>query len=104
MSAPQEASLLKSLDPLRAKKTFIRKKVGHTAVSAIKPITQKENKMFLLSLLFEPRPEKHGFFAYAKTKTEWHHLDSSKARSDIRDSAKALIPGPVRYQHFFLPD
>ena len=26
----------KSLDPLRAKKTFIRKKLGHTAVSAIK--------------------------------------------------------------------
>ena len=25
-----------SLDPLRAKKTFIRKKLGHTAVSAIK--------------------------------------------------------------------
>ena len=25
----------KSLDPLRAKKTFIRKKLGHTAVSAI---------------------------------------------------------------------
>ena len=24
------------LDPLRAKKTFIRKKLGHTAVSAIK--------------------------------------------------------------------
>ena len=28
--------LMKSLDPLRAKKTFIRKKLGHTAVSAIK--------------------------------------------------------------------
>ena len=28
--------ILKSLDPLRAKKTFIRKKLGHTAVSAIK--------------------------------------------------------------------
>ena len=27
---------IKSLDPLRAKKTFIRKKLGHTAVSAIK--------------------------------------------------------------------
>ena len=27
---------MKSLDPLRAKKTFIRKKLGHTAVSAIK--------------------------------------------------------------------
>ena len=26
----------KSLDPLRAKKTFIRKKLGHTMVSAIK--------------------------------------------------------------------
>ena len=25
----------KSLDPLRAKKTFIRKKLGHTVVSAI---------------------------------------------------------------------
>ena len=31
----------KSLNPLRAKKTFIRKKLGHTAVSAIKasPLT-----------------------------------------------------------------
>ena len=27
---------MKSLDPLRAKKTFIRKRMGHTAVSAIK--------------------------------------------------------------------
>ena len=27
--------IMKSLDPLRAKKTFIRKKLGHTAVSAI---------------------------------------------------------------------
>ena len=25
----------KSLDPLRAKKTFIKKKLGHTAISAI---------------------------------------------------------------------
>ena len=28
--------IMKSLDPLRAKKTFIRKKLGHTAVSASK--------------------------------------------------------------------
>ena len=28
--------IMKSLDPLRAKKIFIRKKSGHTAVSAIK--------------------------------------------------------------------
>ena len=28
--------IMKSLDPLRAKKKFIRKKLGHTAVSAIK--------------------------------------------------------------------
>ena len=28
--------IIKSLDPLRAKKTFIRKKLGHTAVLAIK--------------------------------------------------------------------
>ena len=27
--------IIKSLDPLRAKKTFIRKKLGHTAVSAV---------------------------------------------------------------------
>ena len=39
-----------SLDPLRAKKTFIRKKLGHTMVSAIKAssvtlkIWQKEPK------------------------------------------------------------
>ena len=30
--------IMKSLDPLRAKKIFIRKKLGHTAVSAIKAI------------------------------------------------------------------
>ena len=29
--------IIKSLDPLRAKKTFIRKKLGHTTVSALKP-------------------------------------------------------------------
>ena len=40
--------IIKSLDPLRTKKTFIRKKLGHTMVSAIKPssvtlyILQKE--------------------------------------------------------------
>ena len=28
--------IMKSLDPLKAKKTFIRKKLGHTRVSAIK--------------------------------------------------------------------
>ena len=28
--------IVKSLDPLRAKKTFIRKKLAHTMVSAIK--------------------------------------------------------------------
>ena len=28
--------IIKSLDPLKAKKTFIRKKLGHTTVSAIK--------------------------------------------------------------------
>ena len=28
--------IIKSLDPLRAKKTFIRKKLGHTMVSAIR--------------------------------------------------------------------
>ena len=28
--------IIKSLDPLKAKKTFIRKKLGHTMVSAIK--------------------------------------------------------------------
>ena len=31
--------IIKSLDPLRAKKTFIRKKVGHTMVSAIKALS-----------------------------------------------------------------
>ena len=28
--------IIKSLDPLRERKTFMRKKLGHTAVSAIK--------------------------------------------------------------------
>ena len=37
MSFPGSVEIIiKSLDPLRAKKTFIRKKLGHTAVSAIK--------------------------------------------------------------------
>ena len=35
-SSISEQIIMKSLDPLRAKKTFIRKKLGHTAVSAIK--------------------------------------------------------------------
>ena len=34
--------IMKSLDPLRAKKTFIRKKLGHTAVSAIKASSKPE--------------------------------------------------------------
>ena len=35
--------IMKSLDPLRAKKTFMRKKLGHTAVSAInKPQEEEE--------------------------------------------------------------
>ena len=34
--ALSEIIIIKSLDPLRAKKTFIRKKLGHTMVSAIK--------------------------------------------------------------------
>ena len=32
--------IIKCLDPLRAKKTFIRKKLGHTAVPAIKASIQ----------------------------------------------------------------
>ena len=32
---PAAVIIIKSLDPLRAKKIFIRKKLGHTAVSAI---------------------------------------------------------------------
>ena len=42
--------MIKGLDPLRAKKTFIRKKLGHTMVSAIKAssatlkIWQKESE------------------------------------------------------------
>ena len=35
-SLKQLQIIMKSLDPLRAKKIFIRKKLGHTAVSAIK--------------------------------------------------------------------
>ena len=31
--------IIKSLDPSRAKKTFIRKKLGHTMVSAIKALS-----------------------------------------------------------------
>ena len=34
--ATQLLIIMKSLDPLRAKKIFIRKKLGHTAVSATK--------------------------------------------------------------------
>ena len=38
--------IMKSLDPLRAKKTFIRKKLGQTAVSATKAssVTLKSDK------------------------------------------------------------
>ena len=35
-SLKQLQIIMKSLDPLRAKKIFIRNKLGHTAVSAIK--------------------------------------------------------------------
>ena len=35
--------IMKSLVPLRAKKIFIRKKLGHTAVSAIKASTMTHN-------------------------------------------------------------
>ena len=40
----------KSLDPLRTKKTFIRKKLGHTAVSAI-----QASSVTLLNLAKEAR-------------------------------------------------
>ena len=36
MARPRLEMIIISLDPLRAKKTFIRKKLGHTMVSAIK--------------------------------------------------------------------
>ena len=39
---------MNNLDPLRAKKTFIRKKLGHTAVSAIK--ASKNSKIFQICL------------------------------------------------------
>ena len=54
--------ILKSLDHLRAKKTFIRKKLGHTAVSAIQAssvtllIRQKEpeeNTVYLKILTWQ---------------------------------------------------
>ena len=41
---------MKSLDPLRAKKIFIRKKLGHTAVSAIKAEKSKNTKIFQICL------------------------------------------------------
>ena len=37
---------MKSLDPLSAKKTFIRKKLGHTAISAIWQKEPEENIAF----------------------------------------------------------
>ena len=43
-------NIIKSLDPLRAKKTFIRKKVGHTMVSAIKA-SSEENTVNLQILI-----------------------------------------------------
>ena len=49
--------IVKSLDPLRAKKTFIRKKLGHTMVLAIKAssvtlyIWQKEPEKNTVNLL-----------------------------------------------------
>ena len=45
--------IMKSLDPLRAKKIFIRKKLGHTAVSAIKASSVTLLKFLILMLLFQ---------------------------------------------------
>ena len=42
--------IIKSLDPLRAKKTFIRKKFDHTAVSAIKALSTAVSAIKALSL------------------------------------------------------
>ena len=36
--------IIKSLDPLRAKKTLIRKQLGHTAVCAYRGICDKQNE------------------------------------------------------------
>ena len=49
--------IIKSLDPLRAKKTFIRKKLDHSMVSAIKAslvtlIWQKEPEGYTVNLQF----------------------------------------------------
>ena len=53
---------MKRLDPLRAKKTFIRKKLGHTAVSAIKDSSvtlnlaegaREENTVYLKKLKWQ---------------------------------------------------
>ena len=43
---------MKSLDPLRAKKIFIRKKLGHTAVSAIKALS-------VTLLIWQKEPEEN---------------------------------------------
>ena len=37
--------MIKSLDPLRAKKTFIRKKLGHTAVSAAVYVKERQDRL-----------------------------------------------------------
>ena len=43
--------IIKSLDPLRAKKSFIRKKLGHTMVSAIKASS--------VTLIWQKEPEEN---------------------------------------------
>ena len=41
--------IMKSLDPLRAKKTFIRNKLGHTAVNPIRRYSTLEKAVILLA-------------------------------------------------------
>ena len=43
--------MIKSLDPVRAKKTFIRKNLGHTMVSAIKASS--------VTLIWQKEPEEN---------------------------------------------
>ena len=60
-SAPRKFALYnnKKLDPLRAKKTIIRKKLGHTVVSAIKTVRMSIWICFLNFISLNEIPVSH---------------------------------------------
>ena len=113
--------IIKSLDPLKAKKTFIRKKLGHTMVSVIKAssvtllIWQKEpeeNTMNLQLLIMavvsktdisRKRPNYFKFVkkmnlnvrSFSNSQNIFHDLKGPKVKRKLNDNSKQVTCRPL---------